>query len=277
MEIQSSDNDINTASIILAAGRGSRMQGYEGNKTLLPLIAKKSAFEGSRPILLHIIENLPEGPKVVIVNHQKEYLIRSTRSLGLEYCEQPSLNGTGGALLAAQRIIEDLTIENLIITMGDVPFVKNSTYINLLRKLDRFNMVVLGFKPLDKKQYGILEFEGEIVNKITEWKYWKDYPEQKQGDLNVCNSGIYAIKRADLAVSLDFLKKIPHIVQKEINGEFVEFAEFFITDLIELLKNMGLRTGYILTENEEEVMGIDDKESLKKAQSIFQKTSHTAQ
>jgi len=31
-----------TASLILAAGRGTRMTGYEGNKTLLPLIPTES-------------------------------------------------------------------------------------------------------------------------------------------------------------------------------------------------------------------------------------------
>ena len=44
------------ASIIMAAGRGSRMQGYAGNKTLLPLWPGRTVFEGHHPILLHLMD-----------------------------------------------------------------------------------------------------------------------------------------------------------------------------------------------------------------------------
>ncbi|MCF8129902.1 MAG: NTP transferase domain-containing protein, partial [Deltaproteobacteria bacterium] len=65
-------DDQTTASIILAAGRGSRMKSYGGSKTLLPLIQGASPYSGRRPILPHIIENLPPGPKAVVVHHKKE-------------------------------------------------------------------------------------------------------------------------------------------------------------------------------------------------------------
>jgi len=78
------------------------MKDFGGNKTLLPLLPKASAFDGDRTILLEILRDLPPGPKAVVVNHKKEEVIEATRGLGLTYCEQPELNGTGGALLAAK-------------------------------------------------------------------------------------------------------------------------------------------------------------------------------
>ncbi|MFC1869611.1 NTP transferase domain-containing protein, partial [Thermodesulfobacteriota bacterium] len=108
------DTKLKTASLIFAAGKGSRMKGFEGNKTLLPLIPGPSPFEGSRPILLHIINSLLPGPKAVVVNHRKEEVIASTRSLGLTYCEQPLLNGTGGALLASRDFLEDRNYKQLL-------------------------------------------------------------------------------------------------------------------------------------------------------------------
>ena len=39
------------ANIVFAAGRGTRMLGYAGNKTLLPLIPKTSAYDGDHPLL----------------------------------------------------------------------------------------------------------------------------------------------------------------------------------------------------------------------------------
>jgi len=103
------------------------MQGFEGNKTLLPLIPAGSPFYGERFILLNILQSLPPGPKGLVIHHKKEEVIEATGGLGLTYYVQPVLNGTGGALLAAREFIQDPNHERLIITMGDVPFVKEST------------------------------------------------------------------------------------------------------------------------------------------------------
>jgi len=263
------ERDDKTASIILAAGRGSRMQGYRGAKTLLPLIPTDSPYSGKRPIILHIIDNLPPGPKAVVVNHRKEDVQKVTQHLDVVYCEQPVLNGTGGALLAARPFLEHQVCETLLITMGDVPFVAPGTYKALLSALDSHDLVVLGFKPEDKKQYGVLEIEENQVRRIVEWKYWKDFPEEKQRILPVCNSGIYAAKRVSLLQSLSVLASNPHVVQKEINGVVCDQEEFFITDLVEYLLRGGQSVGYIVARNEDEVMGVDDLSALQKAQKIY--------
>ncbi len=245
------------------------MQGFEGNKTLLPLVAGQSAFEGTRPILLNILSSLPSGPKALVVHHRKQEVIEATRTLDLRYYVQPVLNGTGGALLTAREFIENVPNKRLIITMGDVPFVRRSTYLALADCLDRCHLAVLGFQPQDRRQYGVLEIEGERVLKITEWKYWKDYPEQKRDPLRTCNSGIYAARTGDLIHYLSILSQRPHKVMKEREGSMTEILEFFITDLVEWMDQDGLRVGFILASDENEVMGIDDLASLRKAQQYF--------
>jgi len=257
----------------MAAGRGSRMKNYKGNKTLLPLIAGDSPFFGNRPIIRHIIENLPAGSKTVVVNHQKEDVIRATNGMGLYFCEQPVLNGTGGALLAAKNFIRQSDCENIIITMGDVPFVKPGTYLRLVDRLSDIQMVILGFSPDDKKEYGILEIDGTLVSKITEWKYWKDYPSEKQDALSVCNSGIYAIKKTALFPYLTILSQRPQIVVKDVNGVSTRIKEFFITDLVEYMAADGLSIGYVMVEDETETMGVDDPNALLTAQRIYKKQS----
>ena len=249
------------------------MKDFGGNKTLLPLIPVGSPFSGKRPIILHIIENLPPGPKAVVVNHKKEDIRKATQHLDITYCEQPVLNGTGGALLAAIPFLQKQDYENLLITMGDVPFVAPKTYASLLRALKTHDLVVLGFLPEDKKQYGVLEVQGNQVRRIVEWKYWKNYPEEKQQALPVCNSGIYAAKKESLLYSLTVLASKPHVVQKEINGVVCDQEEFFITDLVEHLPREGRSVGYIISDDEKEVMGIDDLSSLLKAQKIYQQRS----
>ncbi|MBU2498697.1 MAG: NTP transferase domain-containing protein [Proteobacteria bacterium] len=245
------------------------MKGFEGNKTLLPLVAGSSPFQGSRPILINILHSLPPGPKALIVNHKKEEVREATRSLGLTYYEQPELNGTGGALFAARAFLQMREFDHLIITMGDVPFVKEMTYSRLIDELATSEFVVLGFRPVDKKQYGVLEIEGDRVTRIIEWKYWKNYPQKRQKDHPVCNSGIYAAQRAALAKYLPILEGKPHKVLKERNGKVTEIQEFFITDLVACFHQDGLTVGYVITEDEDEVMGIDDLSSLRRAQQLF--------
>lgn len=253
----------------MAAGRGSRMKEFDGNKTLLPLVPGKSPYEGSFPILLHILNSLPSGPKALIVNHRKTDVMEATRNFNITYCDQPVLNGTGGALLAARKFIETAPCDQINITMGDVPFVQEKTYINLIEKLKDYSLAVLGFQPEDKKQYGILEIEGERVQRITEWKYWKNYPKETQDELKICNSGIYAARKKDLLPYLTILESRPQIVQKEISGKLVEFEEFFITDLIEYMSADGLAVGYVIAEDPVEMMGVDDIAALTNAQNIF--------
>jgi bifunctional UDP-N-acetylglucosamine pyrophosphorylase/glucosamine-1-phosphate N-acetyltransferase len=262
------ETTIKTASLILAAGRGSRMKDYDGTKTLLPLSPGLSPYDGKNPILLEILNNLPQGPKAVVINHGKDDIIEATRGLDLTYCEQPVLNGTGGALLAARKFLELHQFDLLIITMGDVPLVRRSTYAGMLENLKINRLAVLGFMPDDKKQYGVLEVEGGQVWKITEWKYWREYPVNMQESLRICNSGIYAVIRDDLIRYLPVLASRPHIVQKQINGVLTDVEEFFITDIVEYMCNDGLSVGYVIGD-EDEVMGVDDLPALERAQGLF--------
>ncbi len=263
------DSAQQVASIIMAAGRGSRMKNYKGSKTLLPLEPTTSVFEGNRPLILHIMDRLPAGPKALIVNHCKNEVIDATQAIGAKYIEQPVLNGTGGAILAAVDFLGSLTVDQVIITMGDVPFVKRETYASMAAGLSSHDLMILGFSPADKKQYGVLEIENGKVQKITEWKYWRDYPAERQEQLTVCNSGIYSIRRSALAHYLPILASRPQIVQKEVNGKLTDIEEFFFTDLIEYMVEDGKSVSYHVVGDEQETMGIDDVDALQKAQAIF--------
>lgn len=245
------------------------MKGFKGNKTLLPLVPGRSLHEGSRPILLQILNALPSGPKAVVVNYKKEDVIEVTSGLDLAYCQQPKLNGTGGALLATRPFLESQDCDELIITMGDVPLVKKSTYKTLVKSLRDKCFVVLGFCPESKKQYGVLEIQGDHVERIIEWKYWKTYPKKRQQDFRICNSGIYAARKADLLRYLLVLASRPHKVHKEIDGIISVVDEFFITDLVKYMHDGGMPVGYVIAEDEEEVIGVDDLSALKIAQDIF--------
>jgi bifunctional N-acetylglucosamine-1-phosphate-uridyltransferase/glucosamine-1-phosphate-acetyltransferase GlmU-like protein len=258
----------NIGSIILAAGKGSRMLGFEGNKTLLPLLPGSSRYFGNRPMLLEVLDNLPEGPKGIVVHHFAEAVQAATEHLKVSYLPQPITNGTGGAVLTARPFLETVSWDRVIITMGDVPLIRPATYESLLKGLEANHLMVLAFESSDRGQYGMLETRGDQVERITEWKYWRDYPEERRTCLRWCNAGVYAARRLSLCQYLERLAKHPHHVQKQRGDQWVTVEEFFLTDLVELLGSDGLGVGFALAA-EEEVMGVDTPEALDRAQAIY--------
>lgn len=251
-------------SIILAAGRGSRMKGYRKNKTTISLL---SGYD--YPIILEILKNTPPGNKIVVVNYKKEDVICATRHLSsIIYCEQAELNGTGGAILAVHEILKTTSEEYIIITMGDVPLVTRKTYLGLIRGLQENELVVLAFKARKKRQYGVLDIEGDKVKRIIEWNTWKEFSKEEQKRYNICNSGIYAVNKKALLRYIPVLNSRPHLVIKERNGIPTHIKEYFLTDLIEYMYEDKLNVTYKLT-NEAEVMGVDDPNSLNRAKNIF--------
>ncbi len=263
---------LEAVSIVFAAGRGTRMLGYTGNKTLLPLIPEKSVYEGDHPLLVEVLMNLPPGPVGIVVNHCAEDVERATGDFAATYIPQPTTNGTGGALLAARRFLENATRDAVIITMGDVPLIRRTTYAGLLRMLDGHKLAILAFEPRDRAQYGMLEMDRERVLRIVEWKYWHTYSPERQAGLRFCNAGVYAAQRAVLVDYLDRLAAQPHHVRKQLGGDWVTVEEYFLTDLVELMSSDGLPVGWVPVP-EEEVTGVDTPEALQAVQKRYLKNT----
>lgn len=244
------------------------MSEYEGNKTLLPLIPGESPYRGTQSILSHILMELPEGNRAIVVNHRKEDIMNATRGSGLTYIEQPELNGTGGALIAALPFLRKIDDEDLIITMGDVPLVKRTSYLKMLEKLQENSLVVLGFRPASRKKYGLLQLKDNRVAQIIEWEYWRHYTEKEMEKLPLCNAGIYAARKQDLMHYISVLSSRPHIVRKEVQGKVREIHEYFLPDLVAFMHRDNLPVSCVLGD-EEEVMGVDDLQALQRVQEIF--------
>jgi len=256
------------ASLVFAAGKGTRMKGYFGNKTLLPLIPAQSPYQGARPLIREVLDNLPAGPKGIVVNYQAEQVRRVTEAQGISVVYQPVTNGTGGALLAARSFLNSADADRVIITMGDVPLIRSATYCRLLDLLERFELTLLAFECKDRGQYGMIEMEGEQVTGIVEWKYWKDFPLERQSRLRYCNAGVYAAGKTTLLSYMDRMQKRPHDVRKQQNGQWITIKEYFLTDLAEMMNEDGLLVG-MTPAPEEEVVGVDTLESLEAAQKLY--------
>ncbi len=256
------------ASIIFAAGRGTRMKGYAGNKTLLPLIPEKSRYEGSRPLIREVLDNLPAGPRGIVVNYHAEEVRRVAEGRGISFIYQLVTNGTGGALLAARSFLDFADADRVIITMGDVPLIRSATYHRLVDLLGRCQLALLAFECKDRAQYGMIEMEGEQITGIVEWKYWKNFPLERRSRLRYCNAGVYAAGKTTLLRYMDRMEKRPHEVRKQQNGQWLTIKEYFLTDLAEMMNEDGLLVG-MAPAPEDEVIGVDTPESLEAAQRLY--------
>ncbi|MEJ5300813.1 MAG: NTP transferase domain-containing protein [Thermodesulforhabdaceae bacterium] len=270
------------ASLILAAGRGTRMTGYGGCKALLPLIPSEQSqrpvptiYEGTHPFILEILNQLPLGPKAIVIHHDADRIQKVVKSnlpenLQPVFIWQPELNGTGGAVLAGKPFLQSVSSELCLITMGDVPLISRNTYCLLLEKtIDTGSAgTVLAFRPANKGQYGCLITEGDSVKAIIEWKYWKELETKGEPVSELCNAGVYAFRRNLLLECLSHLSAKPHLVQKNIDGRPVTFEEFFLTDVVEILNQNGFMISFV-EAGEEEVLGVDTPEQLQRAQEIY--------
>jgi bifunctional N-acetylglucosamine-1-phosphate-uridyltransferase/glucosamine-1-phosphate-acetyltransferase GlmU-like protein len=57
-------------------------------------------------------------------------------------------------------------------------------------------------------------------------------------------------------------------VRKQRGDEWVTVEEYFLTDLVALMRSDGLGVGYAVAD-EEEVMGVDTPEALQRAQTVY--------
>jgi bifunctional N-acetylglucosamine-1-phosphate-uridyltransferase/glucosamine-1-phosphate-acetyltransferase GlmU-like protein len=197
---------------------------------------------------------------------------KATEAPGITFIPQPVANGTGGALLAARVFVDSVDSDHVIVTMGDVPLIRSATYDKLLGMLRSCDMALLAFEPKQRAQYGMLEMEGEVVARIVEWKYWSQFPGERQQKLRYCNAGVYAAKRKILLKYMGNLENKPQEVRKERDGQWITINEYFLTDLAEMMHMDGLIVGMAVA-SEDEVTGVDTPESLETVQKIYAENS----
>ena len=118
----------------------------------------------------------------------------------------------------------------------------------------------------------MIETQGGRITGIVEWKYWKDFPLERQARLRYCNAGVYAAGKTRLLRCMDRMEKRPHEVRKQQNGEWITIREYFLTDLAEMMNEDGLLVG-MKTAAEDEVVGVDTPESLESVQILYRESS----
>ncbi len=237
-----------TVAVVLAAGKGVRMRSRRP-KVLHTILG--------RPMLSYVLETLSKlacSRTLVVVGHQADAVRRAVGADWITWVEQHEQLGTGHALLQTRQVVGDDSC-TLLVVPGDVPLVRAATLRSLLaaHQEDSAAATFLTALLANPTGYGrVIRDQDGTPLKIVE-----------EGDadalakaLREVNAGIYAFSSPAVFEVLRLLQ--PGNVQRE----------YYLTDSIELFREMGLPTKTVAAEDADEVRGINSVEELRAVEAI---------
>jgi len=231
--------------IILAAGEGKRMY------SKVPKVLHKVC---GKPMVEHVVNcarTLGDAEPVVVIGHGGEQ-VRNSLS-GVKFVMQDKQLGTGHAVMQAQDYITD---GDILILYGDTPLLKPQTLrlMHELHKKEGYGATILTSEFQDPTGYGrIIRSEDGLVESIVEEK---DADERIKA-IKEINSGIYFFNGQELREALGKL------TNNNAQGEY------YLTDVIGIMRQKGLRIGAYLIHDNEEIMGVNNRMQLSQANEIM--------
>ena len=203
-----------------------------------------------------VIETLGPTRKIVVVGAGREQVEGLVEARGGEVVVQEAQLGTAHAVRMAEGSLADFDGDVLIL-YGDVPFVRAQTMQAMLDRLhapDAPAVVVLAFQPDDALQYGRVIAQGDRVVKMVEHKDATD----AERACTLCNSGLMAVKGADLFALLAQV------------GNANAQGEYYLTDIVNVANAQGKTCAVVVTEDPDEVAGINSRGELAQAEARWQ-------
>ncbi len=236
--------------IILAAGKGTRMK--SDTLKVLHLVAGK-------PILTYVVETVEKlgvDETIVVVGHQADQVKNTLQKDHISFVLQEEQLGTGHAVMQVASHLRDGEDSALVVLAGDCPLIELETLQNLLAIHNESNAsaTILTAKLKEPANYGrIVRGKMGTVVAIREAK------DCSTAELKIkeINTGIYIFQKNLLFESL-----------KKINTNNQQ-KEYYLTDVIHILKEEGESVAAYCTDNSDQVIGINTRMDLSKTNKII--------
>lgn len=228
----------NIISVVMAAGKGTRM------KTNKSKVVHKIYGRELVNRVIDTAEKVGSDEIICVVGHQKESVMDVIGNRA-KFAIQEDLLGTGHALMQAVPYLEGKRGKVLIL-YGDVPLIREETLRSLIKRSeDNSEYATIITAMYDNPTgYGriIRDVDGRVVEIVEE----KDATEE-QRKIKEINSGIYCF---DIEELLEAIKEI-----KPNNAQ----GEYYLTDVIKIMSEKGLKTGALIVEDNTEILGVNDR------------------
>jgi bifunctional UDP-N-acetylglucosamine pyrophosphorylase/glucosamine-1-phosphate N-acetyltransferase len=198
---------------------------------------------------------------VTIIGHGAD-LVKSQLGEQCSYALQEEQLGTAHAVMQAQALLANKEGVTLVVC-GDTPLIKAETMEALFKQHEeqKAKATVLTAYAADPTGYGrLIRNEQGLVEKIVEHK---DASESER-EVREINTGTYCFDNQALFAAL-----------KNVSNENVQ-GEYYLPDVIEILKNAGEIVTAYQTEDFEETLGVNDRVALSQAETIMKKRINEA-
>lgn len=243
----------NRYAVILAAGQGTRMKSNI-YKVLHPVCGK--------PMVQHVVDQVSAlgfEEKIAIVGFGAEAVQEQLKDQ-VSYVVQHDQLGTGHAVMQAESLLKDKE-GTTVVLCGDTPLLTAETINQLLtcHANEGAKATILTAMASDPTGYGrIIRNENQLVERIVEHK---DATEEER-EVKEINTGTYCFDNAAL---FEALKKV---------GNNNAQGEYYLPDVIEILKNNGETIAAYRTPEFEETVGVNDRVALSEAERIMKRRTN---
>lgn len=230
--------------LVLAAGQGKRMKS-KIYKVLHPVCGK--AMIGH---VMDTLEQVMVNRTVAVVGHGAE-AVKAYLGDRAEFTLQEQQQGTGHAVMQARSLLQDE--EGItVIVCGDTPLIQESSLRELieLHKKEKAAGTILTAKLEQPFGYGrvIRDHEGS-VSRIVEQKDCSDH----EASVNEINTGTFCFDNRKLFKALE-----------KVNNHNNQ-NEYYLTDVIGILKEQGERIQAHCLKDHRESIGVNDRIALAEA------------
>jgi bifunctional UDP-N-acetylglucosamine pyrophosphorylase/glucosamine-1-phosphate N-acetyltransferase len=248
-------HDRETAAVILAAGEGTRMK--SGLAKVLHEIC-------GRPMIEYVLEalgSISPSRTIVVVGHQAEAVRErlssgcAGRFPGLEFVLQSERLGTGHAVMQARGALEGFA-GTVMVLAGDTPLLRGDTLTAFVRfhRESGASATVMSAHLDDAAGYGriLRDGDGDLLGIVEH----KDATEEERS-IGEFNSGIFCFESDVLFHALE------RVDRRNVQGEY------YLTDVMAILRGEGRRIAVYRIDNSDEVMGVNDRQQLGRAERMM--------
>lgn len=235
--------------VILAAGQGSRM------KSSLPKVMHPLA---GKPMVQHVIDRATaldaELSCHVVIGHGAEQVRQALEGQNVYFAPQEQQLGTGHAVAQAMPAID--REGTVLVLYGDVPLIRTKTLDALCHIAARGYLGLLTVRLPDPTGYGriLRNHVGDVVAIVEH----KDASEEER-EIKEVNTGILALPARYL-----------HEWLPELSADNAQ-GEYYLTDVIAMAAESGVRIEAIQPALEQEVQGVNNRAQLAQLERWYQR------
>ena len=227
--------------IVMAAGKGTRMKSRK-SKLVHKIYGKEIIRRSVENVKKAGIENV-----ITVVGYQREQ-IEEVLGDSVKYAIQEEQLGTGHAVMQAAKLLEGKKGKVLILN-GDHPIMRPETLKNLVEQSNKKGESATILTMVHEQVIPYGKIIHDVSGKIQEIVEHKDC-NSEQLQIKEVNLGMYCFDIQDLLKAL-----------KELKNDNAQ-NEYYLTDVIKIMYDKGLKTGSIVVSDNAEELGINDRMDL---------------